>query len=297
MSYVTGSANDLTALRTALVAAAIDQGWAWNGGTEVLSKGTSFLRIQIVSDFLTFLGMTSAGAGSAPSVVRIGMLAGIPIAWPVVYEIFAFADEVYLVINYGTDMYQWAAFGKSSVGGMSGTGMFVGASVGAATGNIHMAAAAGGNIPGTGDRCCPGLFWAGSVAASVSNSLSRNCYVHHDFDGAGWSLEGSLNGAPVGSRSLAPLIALLPNNWNSEAVLLPIRCYIPRPESKVSLAADLEHVRITRIDNYTPGQVIQLGSDEWKVFPWFRKNTGARNGGNNVDHTGTFGWAIRYEEP
>ena len=60
---------------------------------------------------------------------------------------------------------------------------------------------------------------------------------------------------------------------------------------------DLAHCRFLRIDNYQPGDIIPLGPDRWKVAPWYRKNTAQRDGGSNIQHTGTFGWAIRYDGP
>jgi hypothetical protein len=33
------------------------------------------------------------------------------------------------------------------------------------------------------------------------------------------------------------------------------------------------------------------------IFPWYRKYSATRDGGTNIDHTGTFGWAIKYEPP
>lgn len=88
-----------------------------------------------------------------------------------------------------------------------------------------------------------------------------------------------------------------PNSWNSEATLLPIRAWKARPSSKISMTADLEFARHIRIDNLSPGDILTIGSDQWKVFPWYRKDVSAHNGGYFVNHTGTFGWAIRYEGP
>lgn len=50
------------------------------------------------------------------------MTTGFPaFTWPVNYEVFVFDQEVYLVINYSVDVYQWLAFGKSSIA-LPGTG-------------------------------------------------------------------------------------------------------------------------------------------------------------------------------
>lgn len=304
MAYYSGSVNDMAALRTALVDACVSEGWSWDAGTDVLSKGASFLRLQVVSGYLTLLGRTSASGGNAPDVVRIGQLQSVPLTWPATYEIFAFATEVYLVLKYSVDYYQWCAFGLSSIS-LPGTGMFVAASIGpvAATNGIEISAAAGDTY--SSQRVCPALFWSGGYYAPGSSGswqAGKNQHLHSNLDGHGWSL-GDVSDTSTtstlrhGISTLAPLVGLLPNTWNSEAVLLPIRCWKMRPSFRISIIADLQHARYTRLDNYDPGQVIELGADRWKVFPWYRKNIAARNGGVAIAHTGTFGWAIRYEGP
>lgn len=294
MGYYNGTANDMTAVRTALINACVSEGWTWNEGTQVLSKGAAYLRIQIVSGYMTLLGRTGPASGDAPSVVRIGQLSSVPITYPLAYEIFVFEAEVYLVINYSVDYYQWCAFGVSNVEGLSGTGMWLGATLEAnnvASNGVSITASDGNN---TNNTVTPALFWA---TALQLGSRNRNCFANSGLDSEGWNLTIGGGVQQVGVAQLVPLIGLLPNSWNSEAVLLPIRCYKYRPSSKVSLVADLNHARYTRVDNYSPGQVITIGADRWKIFPWYLKNTAARNGGNDIAHSGTFGWAIRYEGP
>lgn len=290
MGYYNGTANDMTAVRTALVNACTLEGWAWNSSTEMLSKGAMFLRLQVVSGCLTLLGRTSAAAGDMPSVVRIAPFASSPVTFPLTYEIFVLPDEVYMVVNYSVDRYQWCAFGQSTVQGLLGSGMWVGASANSATvsvASIGIGPAYGSSYYG----CCPALFY------DIQDGSSSGCFVHSGLDAQGWWWSQTLNGTPVGITPAIPLIGLLPNAWNSEAVLLPIRAYKIRPSAKISLTADLGHARYTRIDNYSPGEIISIGSDRWKIYPWYRKDSSARNGGNAINHTGTFGWAIRYEGP
>ncbi|SDU75480.1 hypothetical protein [Pseudomonas sihuiensis] len=292
MAYYTGSANDMAAVRSALVDACVAEGWAWNEVTEVLSKGAMFLRLQVVSGYLSLLGRTSAASGDAPNVVRLGQIGSVPIVFPLTYEVFAFESEVYLVCRYSIDFYQWCAFGNSTIQGLPGSGMWLGASIGslAADGGIRIDPESSNN---GASHTTGALFWY-----TQNNGLSnRNSFVHSDLDGQGWALSQTLGASYVGPGPLAPLISVLPSRWNSEAVLLPLRSWKVRPSSKLSLTSELEHARYTRIDNYVPGEVVSIGPDRWKVFPWYRKDTSARNGGNNIDHTGTFGWAIRYEGP
>lgn len=308
MAYYSGAANDLAALRGALIDACVNEGWTWDSGNEVLHKATMFVRITVSAISIALLGRTGVSAGAAPNTVRVGRMmsrAGFPtydITFPAAYELFLFDQEVFMVINYGVDHYQWLCFGKSTVDGLPGTGMWVGASaaeqvVGTQgankTGPIFITATGGGGQDNNSGNTAA-LFWS----FNATFAPSRNCWLHSDLDGHGWSRapDGGV-GDSFGITPSAPLMEILPNTWNSEAVLLPIRAYKERPSFRLSLTGDIEHARYTRVDNYVPGQIITIGADRWKVFPWFRKNTAARGGGNNINHTGTFGWAIRYEGP
>lgn len=297
MAYYSGTANDMTALRQALINTCTQpaEGWSWDSVNEVLSKGSMFLRLQVVSGYLRLAGRTSATAGDTPKIVQIGPFTAslwpLPaLTYPISYELFVFAQEVYCVINYAVDCYQWCAWGKSTVQGLPGTGMWLGATAADALTNYPYGFVIG-NQDGkvnSGSTLCGALFW--QIAGSVYSD-----YVHSDLDAQGWWWGQSSYADPVGILPSAPLIGLLPNAWNSEAVLLPIRAYKVRPSYKLSLTVDLEHARYTRVDSYAPGQIITIGTDRWKVFPWFRKDSTARNGGANITHTGTYGWAIRYE--
>lgn len=301
MAYYSGTANDMTALQQALISACTQtaEGWAWDSVNEVLSKGSMFLRLQVVSGYLRLTGRTSATSGDTPKVVQIGpftaSLRPLPVlSYPISYELFVFAQEVYCVINYAVDCYQWCAWGKSTVDGLPGTGMWLGATAADALTNYPYGFVIG-NLDGkvnSGNNLCGALFWQITGSSGVYSD-----YVHSGLDAQGWWWGQTSTADPVGIQPNAPLIGLLPNAWNSEAVLLPIRAYKVRLSYKLSLTADLEHARYTRVDNYAPGQVITIGADRWKVFPWFRKDSTARNGGSNITHTGTYGWAIRYEGP
>lgn len=302
MAYYSGVASNMSGLRQALIDACVADGWDWNSSQSVLSQGAAFLHVPAATaDFLGIVGRTSATSGNAPNAVGLGTFGTVsgahPMGFPAAYEVFVFDREVYLVANTEGDRYQWVAFGVSTVDGLPGTGMWVGGSRSATTPgtitNFGIGITPNSGGAGGSTSVSPALAWT-----TVFNDVrKRNFWVHSDLDGQGWWLAQALNGNPVGVACAAPLVGLLPSNWNSEAVLLPIRAYKIRPQSKISLTVDLEHARYTRVDNYQPGQVIAIGPDRWKVFPWYRKNAAARNGGGGIDHTGTLGWAIRYEGP
>lgn len=283
----------------------------------VLSKAGVFFKISTTTTNLTCLGCESdAGAGQAPHVVSIGRLWSGPanptyeINFPCNYEIFGFVQEFYLVVNYDVSVYQWLAFGKTTVPGIPGQGGWCGGSVGLWLYNAYTYnntvlpfrwnMNGGGNTSATSPlmQIAPMLFWYRNTTASLATPEPRNCWVNHGLDGHGWKWGAANESPPIGARGPSTLLRVLPSAFNSDTVLVPLRAYKERPSFKCSLVADLEHARHVRIDNLSPGDIITIGSERWKVFPWYKKSFTDRSGSTiAINHTGTLGWAIRYEGP
>lgn len=305
MSYYTGSATDFAALKSAVEAALTTEGWTLSTG--ILSKGVLYAQLTATSTALKLGGGTGASSsaltGGPGYVVQIGASwrngTTSPMPMPVTYHLFVFELEVYLVVNYNVVEYQYLAWGKSTVSGLLGTGMWFSGSISQTVGGGNtsyewqISTTAGGE-GGTGIEA-GAIFWQTTIYNIVSSAAD---WVNHGLDARGWSLKlsDSSSDNPLGIKTLTNLITLLPNAWNSEAVLLPIRAYLPRASSKCSLVADLEYARYTRIDNYDPGQIIGIGDESWMVFPWLKKDAANRNGGSIPGTaSGSLGWAIRYE--
>ncbi len=313
MAYVSGTATDLTSLRLAIISACTANGWALDG--VVLYKDTNYLTLTVTGNYLDLLGGTgvSSGAltGDAPSASRIGSVSSgtsylYPLAWPLSYEVFinTAPDEVVVVLNYSTDRYQWLAWGKSTVP-LPGTGMWFGGTMeggrtqvpAGITYGIHI------DVPATlseqfGARSSSSQFWGLCPAlfhATILQFGNRGEHIHHNLTGGGWS---GNDADVVASRYRFPLDRLVPSAWNSETVLLPIQPYSGAYGSnKVAMVADMAHIRACRIDNNTPGDIVTLGSDRWKIYPWYSKNRGAPTGGMGLTHSGCIGFAVRYDGP
>lgn len=312
MGYYSGTAASLTALRTALLTHAVADGWTLTG--DVLSKAGVYFQIQETATNITCLGCEdNAVANPAPGVVQIGRiyyLAGQTtreIAFPCNYEVFGFAQELYLVANYDVDSYQWMAFGKSTVPGLPGQGGWCGATIGSTIPNGQSSGVyAPISLQQTGiSAIAQGISGMTAAQLFVTNQSAtynltpyRASWVNSGLDANGWWFDTTNSAAP--SVGILPVLELLwqqPSVWNTEATLLPLRAWKRRPSYKISLIADLANARMIRIDNLAPGDILSIGSDQWKVFPWYRKDVSARNGATSANHTGTFGWAIRYEGP
>lgn len=303
MAYYTGSANDMEALRQALFSACTQNGYALRGN--VLVKGDVIVDVQVASGYLRLTGGTGVAAnnsltGACPAYAQLGPNATFALQWPVRYEILVHAnpDEVYLIANYSVDKYQYCAFGKSSIVGLPGTGCWYAASLNQTNSTSFQFYETGSTVY----YCtAPGLFWrtlSGTYGAAYSES-----FVHTGLDGTEWAT-GASDGLSKASAADAtvPLLSRQPNAWNSEAVLLPIQPMVYRPQNKLSVVADLGHARYVRNDNHDPAQIVTIGQDRWRIYPFFRKNSASRSRCDTTSnplnaHTGTYAIAIRYDGP
>lgn len=306
MSYYTGSVNSFQELRTVLLNACEQQGWTVSGN--ILSKGTFFAEVT-ASVINTGAGglIVKAGTGASggaltgangAAAARLGRTCNSgnmsDVAWPATYHIFIFSNpaEVYVVLNFSITRHYWLAMGQSDIPGLEGTGnWFAGCSAPDynSTGGYHITESKGV----TSHQYSSGPFWFDGAEGTLSRTA---CGIHTGFDGVAWT-SGKAAGVTGYCTALGPLqgLPMGPSPWNGEAPLLPISVTVLRPSSKVSLALQMRNARFVRIDNYVPGQVITLGHDKWMIFPFGVKNAAAPNGVQGGAHTGTFGWALRYE--
>ena len=325
MAYYTGSAANLAAVLSALTTACETEGWTWSGG--VLSKADPgiFVRFDASTAHgsytpLRMWGRSAIDSGEMGITGHEYVCMGIPIkyvevTYPVTYHAFVFTDEVFFVINY-SDKYQWLAFGQSDQGGLNGTGNWVSATSGYLqyTYSTWRYPDQGVNIglPVASQdygvkSVCPAIGWSylgykDYTSGSSAGQTHVNTWVDAGFDATDdfypWTNSIAINttGNITGIGHISELISTQPNAFNNEGVLLPIKVIKKRPESKYSQVLQVQNARHIRIDNYSNGEIIQLGTDYWKVFPWYCKNTSVRSGGSNsLAHSGTFGWAIKYE--
>lgn len=311
MPYYSGIASTYDDLKNVLVNACQDHGWSYSDG--ILSKGTMFVRPSVNPTPTTNRGpglLIQGGTGKNgaslmnPSTgeVRIGPFGLSPSTvpeplFPLNYHIFIFEDEVYLIIKYSIDRFFYLAFGKSTITNtlwISGTlGLNFLNSVGGVKA-IQISLTDAGQVQSGSYPSSSGFFLQTNTLGATLNATD----MIYDTD-LGW-----LGGNPttnVGGfsalYSTQPLWGRLPANWSQDSVFLPINPIMRLASNKWMLFADIQNARYVRIDNYEPEQIVTLGNDKWMVLPFHRKNSAAPNGGSNVNHTGTFGWAIRYDGP
>ncbi|WP_287916085.1 hypothetical protein [Comamonas sp.] len=304
MAYYTGSVNSYSDLILVVSTVCANHGWAYSNG--ILSKGTAFVALELGGSGSNGEGVLAQGgsgqnAGTlvdpSPIKARLGRPTSSgnywePVSWPVSYHIHISEnpDEVYILLNVGITGYYWLAFGRSAIASLPGSGLWLSGTIGA-----YDSGSRGISITNTGGNrsssdSCPAPFWGTPSSSSSASYFGETVHTGPEA----WS--GFSGEALLGVSALSPLIERSPSNWNGESVLLPIRVYQTRPESKMRLVAELAHTRYVRLKNLEPGQIITLGTEQWKVYPFYKKNASSPNGGSSLSHTGTFGWALRHEE-
>lgn len=291
MAYSTGTATSLAAMHTACKDACVADGWAWDAVEEVLSKGTSFIKLYVnidavQGDGLAILGRTSLTAGDGPYYVQIGALGRVALTFPVTYHAFTFSNEVFFIISSGSS-YQYISFGKSTQPGLVGTGCYYSGSLTFNVPSLTYAPRVQLNETNASANC-PAFAWA-----VYQNVITQNTFVHSDMDADGWVL--NIGSIVAGHKPSVELLASQPNTYDMEAILLPIKVLKLRASSLYSQVMEVENARYLRNDYHPDESIITIGLDKWMVFPHLKRNTATRDGGTG--HSGTLAWAIKYEGP
>ena len=146
--------------------------------------------------------------------------------------------------------------------------------------------------------CC-GLFFEDVVDPGDGWGCAGASFVHTGLDSYPWR-SGNSSGYRGAGTKVGSLLMQLPNLYNSANVLLPIKPVAVRSSGGVTIIANPKNARYLRIDNVSPGEVISFGADKWKCYPFFKKDIAQRDGVPGItgaSHSGTFGYAVRYDGP
>ncbi len=298
MSYTTGLAASFSEVRTALLAAMITGGWT-DEGSDVYTKGDAVVGLTASATAVLLQGYSNYSAGPVGPCGRVVSARnpkfGLALTFPFQYHIHVLdnPDEVYCFINFNTDYWCHLAFGCSPVADLPGTGNWVAGTAVAEFECTYMnfeAAGSGGQNYQTFSRACPGFFWSNNN--SSDGGSGANYYIHHGFDSRDWSLPEESQNA---SRAIYTLMNLQPNEWNGQNTLIPIMPCVGRPAGLFSIAAQFAHSRYVRNNYLDDGEVISLGADDWKCYPFYKKDITLANGEANGNASGTYALAIRHE--
>lgn len=302
MAYSSGSCANLAAIVTFIQTECTANGWTLAGN--VLYKGSTYVEITSDATGVKIKGGTGKDGsnnltGAGPYYAYLRTIASQALAYPLNIEahINTSPDEVFIVINFSTSFYEMLAWGISDVPGITGTGVWYYGSASSRTAGYQgfYAEVAGSNVNGAAAEAAQHASLFG-INGEYNGSIG-NTFIHGDMDSSGWNGFGGLTSAAYTPLLVHPLLAATPSAWDNETVLLPHPVYTTRASSKWSLIADLKHIRNVRIDFHEPGDMITLGADTWKLYPWFKKDGSVLGGVRNAAHSGTMGYALRYTGP
>lgn len=336
MAYVTGIALSLEDLLTAIRSACVANGWMLTGN--VLSKDGCYAEVMLSSDndesaapwpgLRVRVGNGVSGVDlvdPAPGQASLRPLADATgngytdWSWPVTYHIHIMTnpDEVFVFVNYDNLFWQNIMFGKSPAPGNVGTGNWFSGTLPRSSGSVRRrrvnsfcltTSGAQFSYISDGQLCGAPFFWDSKVSSTqpYMNSQIHGVVIDNVGGAIGWSSEdsgiiyagGYLSGAVSSASGMLPLLSFIPGAAFNSIVLLRCQILQGRAENKVALVGELGHLRFTRNDFLADGELISLGDERWKIYPFYRKEILDRDpSGSAVDHSGTLAMAIRYDGP
>lgn len=215
---------------------------------------------------------------------------GIEFDWPINYEAYYYEEEVYIILRYQTDFFQFISFGDSKAPGNSECFWFSAPALTNTPENGTNASRMSFTVTTTNftsvssNNITPGIFCA---QGSFWNSLTDSwCYT---VGNAATDVRNHL-----GQACSSGLLWGNPSAFSSIAHLIPIKLMGASGTSgSWNILNTLKHCRLTRNDFYTAGEVVTLGAETWKIYPMYRKNAAVRNPGIGVLDSGTLAFAIR----
>lgn len=306
MGYQTGVATNADNLKTIIETFALANGWTLSGG--ILSNGSCHVRVDTPSpnERVRVQGAIAVdfSSGVSPGTGEIWTSLN---NFPVTYHLVGTAQpEIFCIVEYNNVFYQWVAFGKVEKYGAYTGGEWIAGTFGNeydvresgtynpdGTPTLPQLLPQGGQKNGSG--ATGALLWGGYASGWASDTRDGS-QIHCELDGDVWC-DGVRNGSGTHIVTFAPYANPLhvnqPNLWNSQAVLIPYWLWKKRPAYKASVIGHVPGIKALQIDNYTGGDIITIGTEQWIVFPWIKKEQNP----SGWEQSGTLGWALKYDGP
>lgn len=313
MAWQAGIVNSAADLVAAIQAFAVAQGWTLTGS--VLSKGAAHVEITAPSASEVRIRGARNGVFSGGDVCSRHSRVAFT-AWPSSIELQMFAhvspDTVWITLRINATDYMHLGFGS-----MAKYGDWVGGQWFHAQ---HHMSNRDGNCCSTIDgylsttwageeaREC-GLFWSQRDGRDwdFGGYPCKTSYLHCELRGYVWEATGSAADKTALNvvhcpTILSPIHRSNPNGFNGQTVLTPFQLFLQNTDGHYMSIGHLGHLRFVKLTNYNPGDIIEIASDRWRVFPWLRKDLSLPNGraptySDGTFSTGVMGVAVRYDGP
>ncbi|MCO1335464.1 hypothetical protein MO867_14085 [Microbulbifer sp. OS29] len=315
MAYQTGIVNSAVDLLTVIQGFAQNNGWTLNGS--VLQKSDAYIKLTANSDDeLQITGLRdglSSDPDACPRYSRIAFDTGL---WPTnaAYHIAAFSnpDTLWVTMVSGVTDHWHLGFGTlEKLGNWTGGQWFHAQHSSSNAGNNCYSTVLGGTYSmwgGDTARECA-LFWSQKDGRSWDSQshISKCSYLHCELRGYVWESTYSANdksdlNAVHGPTIFRPIHCSNPNKFNGQTILTPFNLFLQNTDGHYMSIGHVGHLRFVKLTNYNPADILTVGSERWKVFPWHRKDSAVPNGkepnyNDGSFSTGVLGIAVRYDGP
>ena len=310
MAYLSVVVNSAADLKAAIESFAQTNGWTLTSG--VLSKNGCYVSIYVaaVNDLRIAGGKNGDFTGvNASYTKRIHVS-----TWPssATVHLFGFnnPDTIWMTMNYDVVKFHHMGFGNMIKYGSWGGGqwnhgqhtMYAGSIDTKCFATLGLSSRASSS---TGVQC--GFFADGADGHSWDNGYLENTPTHLECDIRGriWEppyANGNGDDKYWTFRFLTPIHYKNPNVFNSQTLLSPFQIWLRASDGYLQCLGHVDHIRWVKLTNYNPGDVITLGSDQWKLFPWCVHDVSQPDGqsvfyGQQLPTTGVLGCAIKYDGP
>lgn len=209
------------------------------------------------------------------------------------YHFFAHNSgaNIVCVVEYSAGFFQYFAFGVlAKYGSFTGGDYFIGSDTGVSS------------FAWGSSFLSPPL---GFISSPVANTSAAFIKATVDAE-AGWKFAQNNAANPTGVRRILDNItrfsgglAIQPNTFNSVSVLVPVKAHCYRDTtndatSNRSPLGEIPNVFFVTMKTLTPGQQVAVGSDNYRVFPFFTKDaTTDTPSSAGSGHTATYGYAVQ----
>lgn len=316
MAYQTISVSNQTDYIAAINNFAVANGWTLTSG--VLSKAGVSSQVQLTNPSGTdvFINAGRGGVFTGPDTTRVAfkLTTWLP---SMQLEMFYFAnpDTFWFTLNWKPGFFLHSGFGSIAKYGTWTGGLWIHGQHADRTGSNDdrcFSLVDGSQAPfGNGYAAECGLFWGQSTTASFNGLYLNNAVskIHCELRGYIWEngIEALASVAPTQARVEIPLLITPihktnPNTFNGQTILTPFELFLQNTDLHYMGIGNIGHMRYVRLVNYNPKDIVTIGTQRWKIYPWCRKdpaNPDGITGGLDPNRfsTGLNGFAVRYDGP
>lgn len=133
--------------------------------------------------------------------------------------------------------------------------------------------------------------------ASYGSNASAHLYIDYDAKVDNWQMIGTANttttthgtGSTRSNGIRAGIQDVGYQRWNFRTPMWPLEYFVNRASSLKSAAGRIPNMRGINVTNFAEGDITVLGSDEWMIFPVFRRQIAAVP--NTEVSSGVYGYA------